>query len=64
MESTRSLDVRVPPGAPSWVTPELFDLTIRTWQPYYRTPLSSDDALTMILNVVELYGVLSGDRES
>jgi len=54
----------VPPGAPGWVTPELIDLTIRTWQPYYRTPLSPDDALTMILNVGRLYGVLSGDRKS
>lgn len=51
----------VPQGTPLWITPELINLTIRTWQPYYRSPLSPEDAVTMILNVGRLYEVLSGD---
>jgi hypothetical protein len=44
---------------PSWITPELIALTIKVWQPYYASPLSSDDAVTMILGVGRLFGVLS-----
>ena len=40
--------VRVPEGAPTWVTAELVDQTIQTWQPYYEHPLTSEDALAII----------------
>ena len=50
---------RVPAGAPSWVTQELIDRTIRVWQPYYKAMLSADDALAMILNVARMFGVVS-----
>ena len=39
----------VPPGAPSWVTPE---------QPYYAEPLTVVDALDMVLNVANLGALL------
>ncbi len=48
----------VPPGAPSWVTPELIADTLRVWQPYYPTPLTTDDAFEMIMNVGRLFDVL------
>lgn len=48
----------VPPGAPVWITPELVALTLKTWQPYYTTPLSSDDAVIMIQSAGQLFGLL------
>lgn len=53
----------VPAGAPSWVTSELIDHTIRVWQPYYSESLTADDALAMILNVAGLRDVLSEGAE-
>ena len=49
----------VPAGAPHWVTPELLTRTIEVWQPYYADSLTADDALGMILNVGNLFAVLS-----
>ena len=39
---------------PSWVTPQLIEVTIDTWQPYYCDPLTETDAAYMILNVSRL----------
>ena len=47
------------PTIPSWITPELVALTIKTWQPYYKALISPEDAVTMILAVGRLYEVLS-----
>jgi hypothetical protein len=52
------VDDVAPPGAPAWVTPALIAQTIKTWQPYYETRLTSDDALAMILNVGQLFAAL------
>ena len=49
----------VPPGAPEWITAELIEQTIRTWQPYYQALLGPEDAVTMILNAGRLYQALS-----
>ena len=49
----------VPAGAPNWVTSELLAQTIEVWQPYYREPLTSDDALEMLLGVGRLLRVLA-----
>ena len=49
----------VPAGAPDWITAELVDLTIRVWQPFYEDVVTPEEAVTMILNVGRLYGVLS-----
>jgi hypothetical protein len=51
------------PGTPEWVTPELIDHTIRVWQPHYETPLTPDEAVTMILSVGRLFGVISRGPE-
>lgn len=49
----------VPAGAPDWITPELIEATIRTWQPYYQAILTPEEAVIMILNVGRLYQALS-----
>lgn len=48
-------------GAPDWVTPELLEKTLRTWQPFYEEPLIAEDALEMIMGVGRLLDVISGD---
>ena len=45
----------VPPGAPGWVSESLIHTTIETWQPFANRPLTPDDALTMLINVGELF---------
>lgn len=49
----------VPDGTPDWITAELIELTIRVWQPFYDEVVTPEEAVTMILNVGRLYGVLS-----
>lgn len=49
----------VPSGAPSWITAELIEDTIRVWQPYYQQPLTPDDAVAMMMNVGELFDAVS-----
>ena len=49
----------VPAGMPDWITPELVELTIRVWQPYYPTILTPEEAVIMILNVSRLSRALS-----
>ncbi len=51
--------VRVPEGAPRWVTRELIEQTLRVWQPYYENPLIPEDALEMITGVGRLLDALS-----
>ena len=54
----------VPAGAPSWVTSELLTQTVEVWQPYYADPLSTDDALAMLMNVGRLIRVLSSESQA
>jgi hypothetical protein len=49
----------VPAGSPHWITPELVEATIRTWQPYYEEVLTPEEAVTMILTVGRLFDALS-----
>ncbi|MDQ3329259.1 MAG: hypothetical protein M3552_01180 [Planctomycetota bacterium] len=56
--------VRVPAGAPRWVTPELIAHTLRVWQPYYEIQLIPEDALEIMMGVGRLIEVLSrGDDD-
>ena len=57
-QTDRPESVRVPPGAPSWVTVELISTTIETWQPYYSIPVTEHDALGIILDVGRLLQVV------
>lgn len=49
----------VPAGTPDWITAELIEATIRTWQPYYREVLTPEEAVTMIRSVGRLFDALS-----
>lgn len=46
-------------NAPTWVTTELVEHTIRVWQPYYSVPLTPNEAVEIIGNVSRLLRVLS-----
>jgi hypothetical protein len=46
-------------SAPTWVTSELIEKTIRTWQPYYRKALTKEDAIEIIYNAARLIDVLT-----
>ncbi len=54
----------LPAGTPDWITPELIEQTIRTWQPYYATILTPEEAVTMIQTVGRLYQALSSGSSS
>ena len=64
MDSRASTSLRpaapeaMPPGAPSWITPELITDTLETWQPFYERDLTIDDALEILTNVGNLIDVL------
>jgi hypothetical protein len=49
----------VPAGTPEWITAELIEKTIQVWQPYYNTPLATDDAVEIIRNVGRLFDTIS-----
>ncbi len=55
--------VHLPTGAPAWVTPELIELTIHTWQPYYEQPLAADEALQLLLAANGLLRMLTTSQE-
>ena len=54
----------LPAGTPDWITAELIEQTIRTWQPYYATLLTPEEAVTMIQTVGRLYQALSSGSSS
>ena len=56
---SRVLDVAVPQGAPSWITRELIEHTLRVWNPYYGDSLTPDDAVNILTSVGRLVGVLT-----
>lgn len=45
-------------NAPAWVTPELLESTLDTWQPFYERRLTSTDALEILLRVGQLVEAL------
>lgn len=51
--------VALPPGTPDWITVDLVRLTLKVWQKHYAQPLSIQDAVTIVLNAGQLFGVLS-----
>lgn len=53
--------VRVPAGAPTWITPELIAQTLRVWQRYYEKPLTPEDALEIITSAGRLMDALADD---
>lgn len=49
----------LPPGTPDWITVELVRMTLKVWQKHYKEPLSTQDAVTILLNAGQLFGVLA-----
>jgi hypothetical protein len=49
----------LPAGTPVWITTELVQLTLKVWQKHYKEPLSTQDAVTILLNAGQLFGVLA-----
>ncbi len=49
----------LPSGTPAWITPELVELTQKVWQPYYDTPLTPEDAITILRNASGLLDTLT-----
>lgn len=58
--------VYVPPGTPAWITAELIEHTLRTWQPFYEDQLIPEQAVEIIMSVDRMMDVLSseGDYEA
>jgi hypothetical protein len=54
----------LPAGAPNWVTEDLIELTLSTWQPWYKRQLTPEDALAIIMNVGRMFEVLSRGTRS
>jgi hypothetical protein len=52
----------LPDGLPSWITPEAIEDTVRTLSPHYGHPLTSDEAIEVLLNLGGLFAALDGDR--
>ena len=48
----------VPPGAPAWITDELIELTLRTFQPRYDAKLTPEDAMEMLVTFSRVADVL------
>jgi hypothetical protein len=53
-----------PAGMPDWITAELIEKTIQVWQPYYNTPLATDEAVEIIRNVGRLFDTFSSHRKA
>lgn len=53
--------VAIPSGAPPWVTVEDILETIQVWQRYSEEPLTSDDALAILVNVRKLLELVVRD---
>lgn len=53
----------LPPGTPAWVTEELLENTLDTWQPYYEYALTPHDALEILFSVTELFDRLGVSAE-
>jgi hypothetical protein len=47
---------------PRWITAELIDATLRTWQPYYPQTLTREEAIGMLKHVGRLAELLRGCR--
>ena len=43
---------------PGWITPQVVEQTRAVWQPYYKSPLTDDDAIEILLNVGNLFQLL------
>lgn len=54
----------VPQGVPAWITAEVIEDTLRTFQPFYPYDLTVDEAVGILLNVGNLFRVLKGEQHA
>lgn len=52
--SNKEAVTRVPAGAPAWVTEELIQDTLDTWQSHFQKTLTPEDALEMLVDATNL----------
>src|SRR5256885_801485 len=57
---SRRTPAGLPAGTPPWITAELANQTIATWQPSYAQPLTLQDAIQILLSVGQLIEALEG----
>jgi hypothetical protein len=50
----------LPEGLPGWITTEAIEDALRTWQPYYATELTRDDAVAILITAGNLFTALEG----
>ena len=50
--------IRVPAGAPAWITTQLIAETLQAWQPHYKRPLTAADAFEILLDTGRLMDLL------
>jgi hypothetical protein len=48
---------------PAWITPAWVQRVRTTFQPYYSTPLTDQDAVENLLSMGNLFRLLKGDKE-
>ena len=46
-------------GKPAWITPELLEETLQTWQPYYNHQLSKAEAMEILESFGRLLDIVS-----
>jgi len=56
--SERDAILEVLRGAPSWITPEVMEDTLKTFRPYYEEGLTPVEALEMLIRVGHLFELL------
>jgi hypothetical protein len=49
----------LPAGSPAWITADLVDYTIRVWQPFYKQPVTVDEAIAIIEGAGRLLRILA-----
>lgn len=57
-EPTSKSVVALPAGTPAWVTTELIEQTLTVWQPRYESPLSTEDAVRILVCASQLMRTL------
>ena len=60
----RELIVVTVRGAPSWITPEVVEDTLKTFRPHYGEKMTPQDALEFLLNVGQLFELLDEKPKS
>ncbi len=48
---------------PAWITPAWVQRVRTTFQPYYSTPLTDQDAVEILLSMGNLFRLLKGDKD-